>query len=97
MVYIVLHLIPALGQSTTLTHWAFILVKKRANWDFFTEIKAYIQSWDPREPIGPMHEETILGNTSNNTHCLVLVLFSKVGIPLVKINICQRFKYVEKY
>jgi len=43
--------------------------------------------------IGPMHEEKILGNTHNNTHCLVLVSFLKVGIPLLKINTLQRFKY----
>jgi len=30
--------------------------------------------------IGLMHEEKILGNTPNNTYCLVLVLFFKVGI-----------------
>jgi len=39
--------------------------------------------------IGPMHEEKILGNPPKNTYCLVLVLFLKVGIPLVKINIFQ--------
>jgi len=37
--------------------------------------------------IGPMHEEKFLGNPPNNTYCLVLVLFLKVGIPPVKINI----------
>jgi len=40
-----------------------------------------------------MHEENILGNTPNNTNCLVLKIILKVGIPLVKINIFQRFKY----
>jgi len=34
--------------------------------------------------IGPMHEEQILGNTPNNTHYLVLVLFFKVGIHTLK-------------
>jgi len=40
-----------------------------------------------------MHEEKILGNTPNNTNCLALVSFLKVGIPLLKIDIFQRFKY----
>jgi len=40
-----------------------------------------------------MHEEKFLGGPPNNTYCLVLFLFFKVGIPLVKINIFQRFKY----
>jgi len=40
-----------------------------------------------------MYVEGILGNAPNDAHCLVLVLLLKVGIPLVKINIFQRFKY----
>jgi len=32
-------------------------------------------------PIGPVHEENILGNTPNYTNYLVLVSFLKVGIP----------------
>jgi len=40
-----------------------------------------------------MHEENILGNTPNNTNCPVLVSLSKVGIPPLKINTFQRFKY----
>jgi len=40
-----------------------------------------------------MHEGKILGNTPINTNCLVLVSFLKVGIPPMKINNFQRFKY----
>jgi len=43
--------------------------------------------------IGPMHEEKILGNTPDSAYCLVLVLYLKVGIPLVKVDILQCFKY----
>jgi len=36
-------------------------------------------------PIGPIHEEKILGNIPNKTNCLVLVLFFKVGIPVLTV------------
>jgi len=41
--------------------------------------------------IGPMHEEKILGNTKKTPLASFSLL--KVGIPLMKINIYQRFKY----
>jgi len=44
-------------------------------------------------PIGPMHEENILGNTPKIPIASFSFSLLKVGIPLVKINIFQRFKY----
>jgi len=44
--------------------------------------------------IGPTHEEQILGNTQKIPLASFSFSLLKVGIPLVKINICQRFKYL---
>jgi len=43
--------------------------------------------------IGPMHEEKNLGDAPKIPLASFLFSLLKVGIPLVKINIFQRFKY----
>jgi len=43
-----------------------------------------------------MHEDKNLGKYPKNTNCLVLVSFLKVGIPPLKMNIFQRFKYRQR-
>jgi len=52
------------------------------------------QCWEWADAsIGPMHEEKILGNTPKTPLAPFPPSLLKEGIPLVKINIFQRFKY----
>jgi len=43
--------------------------------------------------IGPMHEEKILENTPKIPVASFSFSWLGVGVPLVKVNIFQRFKY----
>jgi len=47
--------------------------------------------------ISPMYEESILGNTPKIPLASFSFSLLKVGIPLVKINISQCFKYLKRW